>query len=83
MTNLMYNQRPEQDEQRVGRKVDDPRQIIEQRLEGALICNRVVRYIYRRSYKERLSIEIEVHKEVVLILAAIDKVDNGKEHCAH
>lgn len=35
------------------------------------------------TYEEWLAIEIEVHEEVVLLRAAVDKVDDREEHCAH
>lgn len=60
----MYNECPEQDEQRVGREVDDARQIVEQG-------------------EQRLAIEIEVHEEVVLLLAVVNKIHYREEHCAH
>ncbi len=32
--------------------------------------------------EQRLAIEIEIHEEIVLLLAAIDKIYDRKEHCA-
>jgi len=64
MSHLMDDECPEQYEKRVGREVDDARQVVEQR-------------------EQRLAIQIEIHKEIVLLLAAIYKIYNRKEHCAH